>query len=205
MSDITVADDKTGASWPDEGEAITLRPGESRKFITSYKVTEADVLSGEVENTATASAVASDQTELNGSDQETTPIAQANASLSVAKTAAPAADGKETYSLGETVVYTITVTNNGNVTVSDIAVTDDLTKGSWTIDSLAPGASKEFTTEYSVKEADITNGSVQNTADAKGKDPNGKEVTEDGSTTIPTDAKDYQIESRNQYAAERSI
>ena len=47
--------------------------------------------------------------------------------------------------LGETVVYNIKVINNGNVSINDINVRDDLTGDTWTIDTLKPGEEKELT------------------------------------------------------------
>ena len=49
--------------------------------------------------------------------------------------------------------------------------TDELTGDTWTIASLAPEASEEFTAEYVVTEADILNGEVVNVATATGDSP----------------------------------
>ena len=67
------------------------------------------------------------------------------------------------------------MTNDGNVTISDITVTDELTGDKWTIESLVPGASEEFEASYTVTAADQKAGSVVNEATATGKDPEGKE------------------------------
>jgi uncharacterized membrane protein len=77
----------------------------------------------------------------------------------------------EKYALDETITYKITVKNTGNVTVTDITVTDKNTGDEWTIASLAPGESKEYNAEYTVTEADILAGSVKNVATAKGNPP----------------------------------
>ena len=50
-------------------------------------------------------------------------------------------------------------------------MTDELTGDEWTIKSLEPGASKVFTAEYTVTEADAKKGSVVNVATAKGASP----------------------------------
>ena len=62
--------------------------------------------------------------------------------------------------------------NDGNLTLKNVVVTDDLTGDEWTIDSLKPGESSEvFTAEYKVTEQDILNGTVLNVATAKGESP----------------------------------
>ena len=75
------------------------------------------------------------------------------------------------YALDEEITYEITVTNDGNLTITDIEVTDDLTGDSWTIASLAPGESETFTTSYTVTEADVLAGEVLNVATATGTSP----------------------------------
>ena len=75
------------------------------------------------------------------------------------------------YAIGDKIEYKITVTNDGNVTISGIKVNDELTGMRETIKSLEPGESKEFTTSYTVTEKDFRKGSVTNVATAKGTDP----------------------------------
>ncbi|MBC5864083.1 gliding motility-associated C-terminal domain-containing protein, partial [Flavobacterium sp. F-400] len=101
-----------------------------------------------------------------------TPIAQ-NPSLLVVKTSST-----ENYiNVGDVINYTIKVTNNGNVTLAQIVVTDPLTGMNETIDTLLPGASKEYEQSYRVTQSDITNLSVTNVAFAKGKTPQNNEVS----------------------------
>ena len=77
----------------------------------------------------------------------------------------------EKYGLGETITYKITATNDGNLTITGITVTDALTGDEWILASLAPGASEEYTASYTVTEADVTAGTVVNEATAKGTSP----------------------------------
>ena len=55
---------------------------------------------------------------------------------------------------GDIIHYSITVTNSGNVTLTDIVVTDPLTGFNQTIQNLAPGADRSFNTTYSVTQND---------------------------------------------------
>ena len=88
------------------------------------------------------------------------------------------------YKLGETVVYNIKVINNGNVSINDINVRDDLTGDTWTIDTLKPGEEKELTAKYVITEDNILDGEIVNVASAKGQDPKGNDIEETGSSTI---------------------
>jgi hypothetical protein len=73
--------------------------------------------------------------------------------------------------LDEEITYEIVVTNDGNLTITNVTVTDELTGDEWTIESLAPEASETFTASYTVTEADILAGSVVNEATADGENP----------------------------------
>ena len=118
------------------------------------------------------------------------PIETPNPSLAVVKTS----DKTGVVKLGETITYTITVTNNGNVTINDIEVTDELTgntgDNAFTIDRLAVGETKQFTATYTVTEDDILEGTIVNRATATGKDPRNEEVTGEGEVRVDTEEKD---------------
>ncbi|MCR9017537.1 DUF7507 domain-containing protein, partial [Aquiflexum gelatinilyticum] len=58
------------------------------------------------------------------------------------------------------------VTNTGNVTLSNIAVSDPLTGLNTSIPSLAPGSSESISTSYTINQSDIDAGKVDNTASA---------------------------------------
>ncbi len=92
---------------------------------------------------------------------------------------------EENYSSpGNVIHYTITVTNTSIITENDILVTDPLTGLSQSIASLAPGASETILTSYTVTQADINAGSVNNTATAS-YTCGGITYTETASESIP--------------------
>ena len=168
LANIQVSDPLTGLN-----ETIpSLRAGEEKIFTTTYTVTEQDVLAGKIVNVATVKG-----TDENGKtvENETTKelvTEEKNSHLTVTKTTTSTpADGKA-YSVGEKITYIITVTNDGNVTVTGVQVTDELTGNvgdlAWNVDSLAPGESREFTAEYTVTKADAQAGKVHNVAAAQG-------------------------------------
>jgi uncharacterized repeat protein (TIGR01451 family) len=141
--------------------------GKSIETTATYTITEADILNGSFKNTVTAKV---------GNIEKTAPAVakteDKNGHLTIDKVTtskAASADGK--YALGEEITYKITVTNDGNLTITDITVDDKLTGDSWKVASLAPGESKEFTAKYKVTEADCKAGQIVNEATAKGKSP----------------------------------
>lgn len=90
--------------------------------------------------------------------------------------------------VGDTVTYSFVVTNTGNVTLTDVTVTDPL-PGLSAIDcpatTLAPGESMTCTATYTVTLADAEAGEVQNTATVIGDSPAGAPASDQGSATVP--------------------
>ena len=182
-------------------EVGTLGPNQGAGYIATHVVTEADVRAGKVSNVATATGTSPDtekpEPEVKPGQADST-TETAKSSLSVTKTSA---DADKQYKLGETISYTITVTNDGNQTVSNIEVTDPNADnfGTKTIASLAPGASESFDATHTVTEDDLLAGEVVNSATAKGTsaetDPEGnpKDVEKTGETTNKTEAADGKL------------
>jgi len=125
LTNVTVTDAKLGID-----EAIgDLAPGASAQVTGSYTVTEADVAG--IVNTATA---ASDQTEP-VSDTWTVEVITGPA-LAIAKV------GSATVAKpGDVVDYVLTVTNIGDVTLTNVTVVDAKLGIDTNVGSLAPGAS----------------------------------------------------------------
>ncbi|MCD7885230.1 MAG: DUF11 domain-containing protein, partial [Lachnospiraceae bacterium] len=217
ITNIVVEDVLTGNSGENAWTVESLAPGESVVFTTSYIVTEADILAGSVVNQATASGtVPSGDTDTPyDSDGEVTPVTPEDSEdgrtedptqdpdaimTLVKETTSTPADGKA-YAPGEVITYKITVTNVGNLTLTNVIVEDELTGNSgenaWTVDSLAPGESAEFTTSYTVTEADALAGSVVNEAGASAEAPSIESSEEEessdedaGNTVTPSDPED---------------
>ncbi|MCH6236820.1 beta strand repeat-containing protein, partial [Cognataquiflexum rubidum] len=150
LNNISVSDPLTGLNTT----IASLAPLASESIATSYTVTQADIDAGKVDNTASAATGA-----VNVSASESVTATQ-NPALSITKTAT-----ESTFdAVGDVLNYTIVVTNTGNVTLENIAVTDPLTGLNTTIASLAPLASQSIPTSYTVTQADIDAGKVDNTA-----------------------------------------
>ncbi|WP_184740723.1 IPT/TIG domain-containing protein, partial [Arthrobacter sp. AZCC_0090] len=173
-----------------------LAPGATNTCNATYTLTQADVDAGTVSNTATASGTAAGST-ITAQASVTTPITGASGHLSTAKTASLVdSNGNGLADAGETINYTITTTNTGSVTVSNVQVSDpkiptlNCTPPSGS--TLAPGAAMTCTGSYVVTQADIDSGSVKNTATATGTLPDGSPApSTPGSATVPANTSGH--------------
>ena len=164
VSPFAVSDDKATVTCP--AAVTSLAPGATLNCTATYIITQADLDSGSVTNIATATAKFGNTTVTSNQDTATV-TANQNPDLSLVKTATPS-----TYdAAGQTISYSYLVTNIGNVTltgpftVADDKATDESCPATA---SLAPGASITCTASYVVTQDDLDNGSVTNTAKAKG-------------------------------------
>ncbi|MGV8848839.1 MAG: beta strand repeat-containing protein [Propionibacteriaceae bacterium] len=178
VTSLAVTDAKVGSvTCP----ATTLLPGASTTCTGSYTITQADADFGHVANTATVTATPpSGMTPPTGTDTTDTTITAAPA-ISLAKTAgAPSG-----MTAGSTILYTFVVTNTGNVTLTTVGVSDPkVGPVSCPVASLAPGSSTTCTKSYSLTQADVDAGVVNNTATATGTPLTGAAVT--GTSTVST-------------------
>ena len=174
-------EEQPGVTFVDpQGAAIgtkatkTLEPGETWEIQATYTITSNDILAGVFRNTVTAIF---GNKSWKATDDVTT--AKLDTTLNVTKTS-DVPDGQKA-ALGQKITYTIKVQNAGNVPYTNVKVEDPLTKLTATIETLAVGETRTFTTEYVVTEADVLKGSVLNTATATGdkiKDPKSDEQKE---------------------------
>ncbi|MFD2037349.1 hypothetical protein ACFSKL_21305, partial [Belliella marina] len=188
LENIDVEDALTGLS-----ETIaTLAPSGIETFTTSHTVTQSDLDNGSVLNVATANGEDPNGNPVDPEDptdgEEETPATQ-EPSFTITKslTSVNGDAGLTSYNaVGDVLAYTITVTNTGNVTLSNIEVEDALTGLSETIATLAPSGTEVFTTSHTITQSDLDNGSVLNVATANGEDPNGNPVDPED----PTDGEE---------------
>ncbi|MDF2156216.1 hypothetical protein P2G54_00010, partial [Algoriphagus sp. CAU 1675] len=156
LRDILVTDPLTGLSQL----VSTLAPGTDTLIVTTYTIKQSDLNSGKVDNTATASYKELVRT----AEEQVTAIQDFD--YSITKVATP-----QTYdAVGDVISYDIRVTNEGNVTLRDILVTDPLTGLSQLISTLAPGTDTLIVTTYTIKQSDLNSGKVDNTATASYKE-----------------------------------
>ncbi|WP_373396581.1 hypothetical protein V8V91_17725 [Algoriphagus halophilus] len=93
------------------------------------------------------------------------------------------------------ITYTFDVSNTGNVTLTDVTVSDPLSGLSAITRSgyLGTGENQVSTATYTITQSDMDAGQVDNTATATGNDPDDVEVSDTDSETI-TVVKDASIE-----------
>ena len=189
LTNVKATDNLAGATLA-PGQSDTraeLAPGEQFSVNYVYEVTQADVVAGSVHNEATASGVSPDPSkpvDPGAPGIKDDPTETAKPSLSIQKSNNGSAD----VAAGSTVSYTITAINNGNVDLTGVVVTDELTGFTSDAFDLAKGESRTFDTSYTVQESDIVNGSIVNVAKGEGSDPKGGTVTGEGSATTTTEA-----------------
>ncbi|TPW76895.1 DUF11 domain-containing protein [Schumannella sp. 10F1B-5-1] len=191
LTSVGVSDPLLGANgvtlsgWT-SGTVGTLKPGDTVNGTGTYTLKQSDVDAGSVVNTATATGTPPTGAATTTTATRTTPIAGAGA-LTLAKTASPTSG----LQLGNTVTYSFTITNTGNVTLSGVTATDPMS-GLSRIDfgtqsrTVAPGGSITGTATYTVSQADVNRGSIANTATATGQTPAGATVSTTGSATVTT-------------------
>jgi len=112
-------------------------------------------------------------------------INKGTTSISVTKTAN--VDG--CVAAGDVIQYTIKVCNDGNLPLTNVNVVDTLT-GTYTIGTLAAGACNTATKSYTVTAADVTSGSVVNTATATGTGPCGNTITDTATESVCVESGD---------------
>lgn len=166
----------------------TLTPGGNFTFTANYTPTQADIDSGSVVNTATATGVDPGGNPYQSPPDTTTTPPDQTPAMTIDKTGAlNDLDGDGLLDPGETINYAFLVTNTGNVTLTNVTVNDTLVTVDQAPQTLARGGSFTFTANYTPTQADIDAGSVVNTATATGVDPGGApyQSPPDTATTPP--------------------
>src|SRR5690606_9161261 len=163
-------------------------------YTGTYAITQNDIDLGFVKNQATAEGTAPDATVVNDlsddnsvleDDPTITELCQ-NPAIAIVKTGIFNDENQNNCSdVDETITYTFTVTNEGNVSLSFVEVTDPLisiitgptgdTDGDGQLDVTETWI---FTGNYAITQEDIDVGEVINQATVKGQDPKGTLVTD---------------------------
>ncbi|MEN8234536.1 MAG: SdrD B-like domain-containing protein [Actinomycetota bacterium] len=176
LTNVTIAD-KVGGVTISGGPIASLAPGASNSttFTGSYVVTQGDIDAGTFFNVATACGIDPDEEKVCDDDAHREPLPQ-NPSIAIAKTP----DAQTIYT-GETATFTIAVTNNGNVTLTDVAVSDALVSAcDAALGTLKPG---EAAPAFECSGLDIQE-SFTNVAVASGTPPDGPKVTDDDDANV---------------------
>lgn len=171
-------------------------PGEFVTCTGEYAVSLTDLDAESVVNTAFASVdfgapPGTDTSTYNSPSAQETVTAVSDPELTVAKDVTL---GPDPASAGDVLTYTLTATNSGNQTLSDVSLSDPLiptlacTVGGAPAPAnvtLAPGDVLTCTGDYTVTQANVDAQVLANTATATGLDPDGVQISGTGSDTHP--------------------
>jgi len=157
-SPYSISDNKVG-SISCAGATSPLAPGASTTCTGTYTITQADLDYGSMTNTATATAGAT-----TSPPATATIIATQNPHLNLQVTPSPVI----AFNQGDTVTYTFSLQNTGNVTLNGpFSITDDTLPAvncTGATSPLAPGASTACIGSYVITSGDINDGFVTNFA-----------------------------------------
>lgn len=152
MAGMTFGDGKTTLE-------DVLDPGQTKTYSATRTLTDADFEKGGVNNTVTVTLTPEGENPTTGTDTDEV-VLEEKPNMSVVKSVV---DPKESYRVGDTIQYQITVTNTGNVTLYDLRLTDEMNADGkvtfpagtdLTRDKLAVDATWTVRCSYVVREAD---------------------------------------------------
>ncbi len=178
LTSVGITDNRLGTiSCP----GTTLVPSQTETCTATYTTTQADVDAGGIVNTGTATGEPPSGQAVTSEDSVTIP-AVVDPGITVEKTA----NVDDFSQVGTVIGYSYLVTNAGNVTLTDIGVTDNKI-GTVTCpeSSLAPNVSETCTGSYTTTQADLDDGQITNTGTATGQPPTGAPVLDDDTITVP--------------------
>ena len=196
-------DVKTITITEQEGVTITgesvfenVKPGAEVTTTAKYVVREQDILEQNFHNTATASFT--NGKSFDGEDDAT--VEEAKSAFKATKVITEEQQNA-TFGVGDIVSFKIIVENTGNVTLNNVTVGEDLegaiiedgtgytvANNVATIETLAPKAIMTVYAKYVVKQTDVDDADLVNTATVNAKDPEGKDLKEEKpSVEVPTD------------------
>ena len=195
-----------------------LLPSEQANYTAAYIITQSDVDSGLVRNSVLATASSQDgtnnisdvsddgdDTDGNTTDDPTDIILTYETGIEVVKTSTISDNGDDVNGLGDTITYTIQVTNTGNVLLTDVIIVDTLTDANGNALTLSSGPNHigstlgssdgvlqanetaTYIAFYVIGQTAVDNAGVSNTVTATGSSPgnsdNVTDVSDDGDDT----------------------
>ena len=180
---ITVTDPRAG-SVSCAAQPKRLSPNSSFNCIATTTPTQAEIDAGKVINRATASF---QYTSGGQTIAVTSPEASSTVNVTQTSSLVLTKTGPSNFAtVGQSISYGFAVQNTGNVTLTNVVVTDPLLPAlSCTLTNIAPLATKNCTGTYTIKQADIDAGQIVNTATARGATAGGASPTDTDQITTP--------------------
>ena len=131
INDIEVTDELTGNTGDNAFTIDRLAVGETKQFTATYTVTEDDILEGTIVNRATATGKDPRNEEVTGDGEVRVDTEEKDSHLTVSKETTSEPENGEKYALGETINYLITVTNDGNLTLTNVPGSRKICSSKW--------------------------------------------------------------------------
>ena len=172
----------------------TLKVGEVATYLASYLITNDDFLVDTLSNSVTAYGNDPDGITVDDTNDPTIVNIDANPSFTVTKEVAGIQDDGDGYNGTDDIIdYTITITNTGNVALTNFALVDELTNGDGTALTLTPtfdtantategtlqvGETATYSAQYTIDQAASDSELVRNTVTVTADDPSGNEIEE---------------------------
>ncbi|MDG2147730.1 MAG: hypothetical protein P8K14_05905, partial [Flavobacteriaceae bacterium] len=193
---ITLTTSLTFVSATKGSNSNILKVGEMATYTAAYLVNQTAVDENGVRNTASVSAISTagsgSSTTVSGTSNSVDFSITADPSIDVTKTASVTDNnGDGETGLGDTIIYTITITNTGVQTLKGFNLTDTLTDAdgnalslttsltSSDLMNLSPGASKTYSTTYVIEQSALDNGGVKNSVLVVASNLNATKFTND--------------------------
>ncbi|MEY9850520.1 hypothetical protein ABH923_000198 [Leifsonia sp. EB41] len=161
----------------------SLAPGTSTVCTATYTLTQADVDSGSVTNTAHATASDPESGTVDSPSSSATVTSAAAPAITLEKSASP--DDAASFVVGQVLTYSFVATNTGNVTLTNVGIAEQGFTGTGGAVNpvcpasapIPPGGQATCTATYTLTQADIDQGDVTNTATSHGTPPTGPAVS----------------------------
>ena len=184
LNNVVITDAKLTASTTTgkTGSCASVAPSATCVLEGTYTITQTEKDAGTFKNTASVKSTEI-PTALEASNTITL-AANAKPTLSKALTSNADEDKTSTITVGDTLTYTVTLLNDGDVTITDTTITDDkISPSSASCSSVAVNGTCILTGTYKVTQADVDAGKVVNNAASTSKNPGGDTLTREASNT----------------------
>lgn len=175
LVDLKITDDVLG----DLGTIDRLEPGESKFTEVDFEVPKGK---DKIINTAIVCGLPDGIDDVEVCDDDDHVLTPQQPIIDIEKTADPTQA-----QAGTVVTYTYVITNNGEVTLTDLVLTDDKLGGiELEVTELKPGESTTVTATYTVQstDANLPNATIINTAIVEGITPEGNTVTDQDTAEV---------------------
>ena len=210
VTDITIADANAESITP--STVATLAPGASVSITATHAITQADLDAGYVYNRATATGQDPEGEEVTDeSEDPTDPSAPGDPGYDPACADCTVTtitqdpqmqlfkdavyedtNGDDVVNPGDRIIYSFTVNNTGNTTITNVSIEDPLVTVTGGPINLAPDTSDSatFTADYIINQNDVENGAVYNLAFVVGTDSLGDPIIDESEDPTPLDEGD---------------